>query len=118
MSVFREEMVEGISFGSWTGRLDFHCLHHEQQQSPFATPLSSSLSITTKNERTSEYTYPFALHLPSSLSKDHGQVKMGLYVHKPNPNAFVRTMRKLYHDRLQFKKGYVGSIQRTSMTPY
>lgn len=32
---------------------------------------------------------------------------MGAYVQNPNPNAFVRTMRKLYNNVLQFKKGYV-----------
>lgn len=30
---------------------------------------------------------------------------MGLYVHNPNPNGFVRFMRKLYGNLLQFKKG-------------
>lgn len=31
---------------------------------------------------------------------------MGIYVHNPNPNAFVRFMRKFYHNVLQFQKGY------------
>ena len=30
---------------------------------------------------------------------------MGLYVHNENPNAFVRTMRKIYNP-IGFKKGY------------
>lgn len=30
---------------------------------------------------------------------------MGLYVQNPNPNAFVRVMRKFYNRVLQFKKG-------------
>lgn len=36
---------------------------------------------------------------------------MGLYVHNPNPNVFVRFMRKFYNNVLQFKKGYVYFVQ-------
>lgn len=35
---------------------------------------------------------------------------MGLYVQNPNPNGFVRVMRKLYNNGLQFKNGYVDNM--------
>ena len=31
---------------------------------------------------------------------------MGLYIQNPNPNSFVRTLRKLYNNILHFRKGY------------